>query len=92
MPNATPPTETARELKRLRAENERMRHELAAGRANLHELWAALALIRQAIEELAPVGAMRSSETVMGADGPEPYQEAEELIRGIQAIVADRRR
>jgi hypothetical protein len=62
----------ARELKRLRAENERMRHELAVGRANLHELWSALALIREAIEELAPVGAMRSSEAVLATHGPEP--------------------
>ncbi len=62
----------------------------AASRANLQALWQALALIRDAIEELAPVGAMRSSEAVMGAEGPEPHHEAEELIRGIQAIVADR--
>ena len=80
-----------RELKRLRAENERLRHELAAGRANLHALWSALALIREAIEELAPAGAMRSSEVLMGSHGPEPHQEAEMLIRGIQAIAADRR-
>jgi hypothetical protein len=86
----TPP-DTDRELKRLRAENERLRHELAASRANLQALWQALALIRDAIEELAPVGAMRSGEVVMGAEGPEPHHEAEELIRGIQAIVADRR-
>ena len=46
------------ENERLRAENERLRHELAAGRANLHELWSALALIRDAIEELALVGAI----------------------------------
>ena len=63
----------AREMKRLRAENERMLHELAAGRANLQELWQALALIRDAIEEPAPVGAMRSSEAVMAENGPEPH-------------------
>ena len=85
----TPP-DTDREVKRLRADNERLRHELAASRANLQALWQALALIRDAIEELAPIGAMRSSEAVMGASGPEPHHEAEELIRGIQAIVADR--
>ena len=67
-----------------------MRHELAVGRANLQALWQALTLIRDAIEELAPVGAMRSSEAVMGAQGPEPHLEAEELIRGIQAIAAER--
>jgi hypothetical protein len=32
----------------------------------------ALALVREAIETLAPVGAMRSSEAVMGQDGPDP--------------------
>jgi len=57
----------------------------------LHALWSALALIREAIEELAPAGAMRSSEVLMGSHGPEPQQEAETLIRGIQAIAADRR-
>ena len=81
-----------RELKRLRAENERLRHELAAGRANLHELWSAMALIREAIEELAPVGAMRSSEAVLATHGPEPHHEAEDLIRGIRAIAAERSR
>jgi hypothetical protein len=33
---------------------------------------------------------MRSSDAVMGAHGPEPHHEAAELIRGIQAIAAER--
>lgn len=80
----------ARELRRLRVENERMRHELAAGRANLHQPWAALALILNAVEELAPVGATRSSEAVLATHGPEPHHEEVDLIRGIQAIAAER--
>ena len=84
------PVTAYRELQRLRAENERLRHQLAVGRENRRELWAALALIRDAIEELAPVGAMRSSEAVLAAHGPEPQHEAAELVRGIQAIAEGR--
>jgi hypothetical protein len=71
------------ERRRTRAELE---HEIEVGTTNIRALWAALALIREAIEALAPVGAMRSSEAVMGQDGPEPHHEAAELVRGIQAI------
>ena len=67
-----------------------MRHELAAGRANLHQPWAALAVILNAVEELAPVGATRSSEAVLATHGPEPHHEEVDLIRGIQAIAAER--
>jgi hypothetical protein len=79
-----------RELQRLRAENERLRNLLAVGRENRRDLWAALALIREAVETLAPIGAIRSSEAVMGQDGPEPHHEAAELVRGIQAIAEGR--
>ena len=79
------------ELQRLRGEIERLRRVLAVGRENRRDLWAALALIREAVEAMVPVGAMRSSEAVMDQDGPEPQQKAPELVRGIQAI-ADARR
>ena len=36
------------------------------------------------------VGAMWSSEAVLAIHGPEPHHEAEDLIRGIQAIAAQR--
>jgi hypothetical protein len=36
----------------------------------------ALALIRDVVEQLAPVGAMRSSEAVLATHGPEPHHEA----------------
>jgi hypothetical protein len=75
------------EPRRTRAELE---HHLAVCRDNNRDLWAALALIREAIETLAPVGAMRSSEAVMGRDEPEPHHEAAELVRGIQAIAEGR--
>ena len=80
----------ARELKRLRAENERLRHELAAGRANLQELWQAAGADPRCDRVIGIGRCMRSSEAVMGARGPEPHHEAEEIIRGIQAIVAER--
>jgi hypothetical protein len=73
--------------RRTRADLERL---IEIGAQNRRDLWAALALIRKAIETLAPVGAMRSSEAVMGQDGPEPHHEAVELIRGIQAIAGRR--
>lgn len=55
---------------------------------NLREAWSALAMIRDAIETLGPVGAMRSSEAVCCLTAPTFNAEAEEIIRGIQAIRA----
>ena len=54
---------------------------MAVCRENRRDLWAAMALIREVIEELAPVGAMRSREAVVAAHGPEP-QQAAELVPG----------
>jgi hypothetical protein len=45
-----------------------------------------MALIREVIEELAPVGAMRSREAVVAAHGPEPQQARRSWSRGVQAI------
>jgi hypothetical protein len=46
------------------------------------ELWSALRLIREAVEELAPPGAVPNDEYL----GSEPMQEAEVIVRGIHAI------
>lgn len=62
-------------------------HLYAITQDNNRALWRALAMIRDAIEELGPVGVMRSSEVVACLDGPTPEMEAEEIIRGIQRIV-----
>ena len=56
------------------------------GRQNIRELWAALALIREAIEDCAPPGSVANSEYLL----PEPGREAEALVRGIYAIAEKR--
>ena len=56
-------------------------------RDNRLALWAALHQIRDAVQELGPVGAMRAEEAL---DGPTPQHEADEIIKGIQAIVGTR--
>lgn len=54
---------------------------------NYENAWAALRLVREAIETLGPVGALCSEEGTLIERGPEPVHEAETLVRGIQAIV-----
>ena len=49
---------------------------------NFRELWAALRLIRETVEELAPPGSVPNDEYLT----PEPMREAEAIIRGIHAI------
>jgi hypothetical protein len=49
---------------------------------NFRELWAALRLIRETVEQLAPPGAVPNDEHL----GPEPTREAKAIIRGIHAI------
>jgi hypothetical protein len=63
------------EIKRLEAEAE-------VWRDNLGALWAALRMIRDAVEEIGPIGAVPSEESIL----PEPHHEAEAIIKGIQAI------
>jgi uncharacterized protein YdaT len=50
--------------------------------ANLRSLWAALRLIREAVEDCVPPGSVRSGEYLL----PESKIEAEALVRGIYAI------
>lgn len=57
--------------------------ENAVLRDNLREAWSALAMIREAVETLGPVGAMSSSENL---DGPTFMHEADEIVSGIKRI------
>ena len=54
--------------------------------AEFRELWAALRLIRETVEELAPPGSVPNDEYL----GPEPMLEAEAIIRGIYTIDGSR--
>jgi hypothetical protein len=54
--------------------------------AEFRELWAALRLIRETVEELAPPGSVPNDEYL----SPEPMREAEAIIRGIYAIDGSR--
>ena len=51
-------------------------------KVDLCSLWAALRLIREAVEDRAPPGAVANDEYL----GPEPFLEVEALVRGIYAI------
>jgi len=69
------------ELKELRARE-------AVAVSNIQAGWSALAMVREAVETLGPVGSMPSSEHVCCAVSPEPHAEAEAIIAGIQKIEA----
>jgi hypothetical protein len=64
------------------AEIARLKEADKGWRDNLGALWAALRMIRDAIEEIGPIGAVPSEESIL----PEPHHEAEAIIKGIQAI------
>jgi len=57
--------------------------ELQALRGNLAEAWAALRMIREAIETLGPVGSLQAMEH---ASSPTLMYEAAILVQGIRAI------
>ena len=46
---------------------------------NYRNAWAGLRMIREAIEELGPVGTLPSPEAVIGKYGPEPIHEAQAI-------------
>lgn len=54
----------------------------AVARANLREARSALAMIRETVEQLGPVGALKAEEQV----GPTFMHEAEEIVRGIKSM------
>ena len=69
---------------------ERARAELAEDAAKVvtQEGWEALRMIRDAVEELGPPGAIRSEEAVLKTLGPEMRHEAQAIVEGIQALAA----
>jgi hypothetical protein len=56
--------------------------------ANLQEAWAALAIIRETVETLGPVGSMKASEHL---DGPTFMHEADEIVSAIRALIGQPR-
>ena len=64
------------------------RQQAEIGRANLIDAWNAMRLIRETIETLGPVGALRAGDHIGCHDAPTFHAEAIELCRGIQAIWA----
>jgi len=55
------------------------------GAANMQAAWAALRMIREAVEEFGPVASLESPEAVL-LRGPEPTHEAEAIIEALQRI------
>lgn len=68
------------------AERARQRRLRRARQQNIADLWAALTIVRRAVEDCAPPGSVLNDEYLL----PEPHREAEALVRGIYAI-AERR-
>jgi hypothetical protein len=60
---------------------------LEIARDNAANGWAALAMIREAIETLGPVGALPSGEHVVAIYGPEPVHEAEAIVVALRRIL-----
>ena len=58
------------------------------GRRDLINLWHALRLVREAVEDCAAPGAVANDEYLT----PEPWLEAEALVRGIYAIAGRKKR
>lgn len=54
---------------------------------NVDNTWAALRLVRMAIEETCPAGVLPSEEAVLLLYGPEPVHEGEALAKAIIATV-----
>ena len=51
---------------------------------NYRNAWAGLRMIREALEELGPVGVLPSQEAVIGRYGPEPIHELNKKAPRIQ--------
>lgn len=77
---------TLDELAEVRAEIGRSRRLAEASAANHRALSAALRMVRDAIEEVGPVGALPSVEH----EGVEPHQVAEGLVQAITRLAASR--
>lgn len=69
----------------------RVERERNAALQNMRDGWAALRMIREAVETLGPVGCMVSEEHTACAVAPTPQAEAEAIIAGIQKIAEQAR-
>jgi hypothetical protein len=56
-------------------------------RENMQNAWAALHMIRQTVETLAP-GTLPSEEAVLEVHGPQPIHEAQAIVDALRAILA----
>ena len=54
---------------------------------NYRNAWAGLRMIRDAVEELGPVGVLPSQEAVIGRYGPEPIHEAQAIVDALASIL-----
>ena len=61
-----------------------------AFRENLQSAWAAMRMVREALETLGPVGALPSEEAVLLLRGPTFHDEAMTLVEAIQSIASAR--
>lgn len=59
---------------------------LEIAQENYKNAWAALRMIREAIETLGPPGVLPPGEQVVGLYGPEPVHEAEAIVVAIQRM------
>lgn len=70
----------------LEAEVQRLTKLAEVGQGNCRALWSALRMVRDAIEEVGPVGALPSVEH----EGVEPHEVAEHLVAAIGRLTAER--
>lgn len=72
----------------LKKEIEEVQKGREAGQRNLKEAWESLAMIRETVETLGPVGAIASGEHTACTPGEKGHfiREAEELVKGIRKI------
>lgn len=81
-------TKLARDHARLKAELAYQRKAQAAAQANIQSAWISLAMVRDAIETVGPVGVLPSQEAVLKLHGPEFEHEAGVLVDGVRTIAA----
>ena len=54
---------------------------------NYRNAWAGLRMIRDALEELGPVGVLPSQEAVISRYGPEPIHEAQAIVDALAGVL-----
>lgn len=59
----------------------------ALWRDNLQNAWAALRMIREAVETLGPPGVLISEEQVLAQYGPEPIHEATAIVEALRKLL-----